>query len=177
MYMRVKSLESCLTGLQPARLLCAWDSPGKNTRVACQTLMQGIFLTQGLNLYLLCLLNQQVGSLPLAPPQKSSSHAGIDKEITVVAQKVDPKNLLNYICDKGGFKVDNGQNIYRVNQLKMANQQGRKCILSFVHAKSLQLCPALCDPVDCSPPGSSVHGILQARIMESVAKPFSRGSS
>ena len=30
--------------------------------------------------------------------------------------------------------------------------------------KSLQLCPALCDPMDCSPPGSSVHGILQARI-------------
>ena len=29
-----------------------------------------------------------------------------------------------------------------------------------------QLCPTLCDPVDCSPPGSSVHGILQARILE-----------
>ena len=33
------------------------------------------------------------------------------------------------------------------------------------------------DPVDCSPPGSSVHGILQARILEWVAIPFSRGSS
>ena len=31
-------------------------------------------------------------------------------------------------------------------------------------AKSLQLCPTLCDPMDCSPPGSSVHGILQAGI-------------
>ena len=31
---------------------------------------------------------------------------------------------------------------------------------------------ALCDPVDCSPPGSSVHGILQARILEGVAFPF-----
>ena len=40
-----------------------------------------------------------------------------------------------------------------------------------------QLCPTLCDPVDCSPPGSSVHGILQARILEWVAIPFSRGSS
>ena len=38
-----------------------------------------------------------------------------------------------------------------------------------------QSCPTLCDPVDCSPPGSSVHGILQARILEWV--PFSRGSS
>ena len=33
-------------------------------------------------------------------------------------------------------------------------------------AKSLQSCPTLCDPVDCSLPGSSVHGILQARILE-----------
>ena len=35
----------------------------------------------------------------------------------------------------------------------------------------------LCDPVDCSPPGSSIHGILQARILEWVAVSFSRGSS
>ena len=40
-----------------------------------------------------------------------------------------------------------------------------------------QLCPALYDPMDCSPPGSSVHGILQARILEWVAISFSRGSS
>ena len=35
----------------------------------------------------------------------------------------------------------------------------------------------LCDTMDCSPPGSSVHGILQARILEWVTIPFSRGSS
>ena len=40
-----------------------------------------------------------------------------------------------------------------------------------------QSCLTLCDPVDCSPLGSSVHGILQARILEWVAIPFSRGSS
>ena len=44
-------------------------------------------------------------------------------------------------------------------------------------AKSLQLCPILCDPVDCSPPGSSVPGIHQARILEWVAMPSSRGLS
>ena len=38
-------------------------------------------------------------------------------------------------------------------------------------------CATLCDPVDCSPPGSSVHGILQAGILEWVAMPSSRGSS
>ena len=44
-----------------------------------------------------------------------------------------------------------------------------------VHAKSRQLCPTLCDPLDCSPPGSTVHGILQVRTLEWVAIPFSRG--
>ena len=40
-----------------------------------------------------------------------------------------------------------------------------------------QLCPTLCDPMDCSPPGSSVHGIFQARVLEWVTISFSRGSS
>ena len=46
-----------------------------------------------------------------------------------------------------------------------------------MHAKSLQSCPTLCGPMDHSPPGSSVHGILQVRIVEWVAMPSSRGSS
>ena len=40
-----------------------------------------------------------------------------------------------------------------------------------------QSCPTLCDPTDCSPPGSSVHGIFQTRILEWVAMPSCRGSS
>ena len=44
----------CLTlcepqGLEPTRLLCPWDTPGKNTGVGCRSLLQGIFLTQGFN--------------------------------------------------------------------------------------------------------------------------------
>ena len=46
-----------------------------------------------------------------------------------------------------------------------------------MHAKSLQSCPTLCNPIDCSSQGSSVHRILQARILEWVAMPSSRGSS
>ena len=46
-----------------------------------------------------------------------------------------------------------------------------------VFAKSLQSYLTLCDPIDHSPPGSSVHGILQAKILERVAMPSSRGSS
>ena len=57
-----------LYGLQPTRLLCPRDSPGKKTGMGCHFLLQGVFLTQGSNPNLLCLLHLQVGSLPLAPP-------------------------------------------------------------------------------------------------------------
>ena len=40
--------------------------------------------------------------------------------------------------------------------------------------KLIQSCPSVCDPVDCSPPGSSVHGTLQAGRLEGVAIPFFR---
>ena len=40
-----------------------------------------------------------------------------------------------------------------------------------VHAKSLQSCPTLCDPMDCSPPGSSVHGVLQAKYWSGLPCP------
>ena len=43
------------------------------------------------------------------------------------------------------------------------------------HCEVAQLCPTLCDPVDCSLPGSSIHGIFQARVLEWVAISFSRG--
>ena len=46
-----------------------------------------------------------------------------------------------------------------------------------MRAKSLQLCLTLCNPMDCSPPGFSVQGVLQSRILEWVAMPSSRGSS
>ena len=69
-----------------------------------------------------------------------------------------------------------------------ASQQGPSCpqgaysLLGGADMKYVRMCchfshVQLCDPMDCSPPGSSVHGILQARILECVAIPFSRGSS
>ena len=45
-----------------------------------------------------------------------------------------------------------------------------------MHAKSLQSCLTLCDPMDHSPPGSSVHGILQESILEWTVMPSSRES-
>ena len=46
----------------------------------------------------------------------------------------------------------------------------------YMHAKSLQLSLTLYNPMDCSPPGFSAHGILQARILEWIAMPYSKGS-
>ena len=46
-----------------------------------------------------------------------------------------------------------------------------------MHAKSPQLCQTLGDLLECSPPGSSIHGVLQARILKWVGMPSSRGSS
>ena len=56
----------------------------------------------------------------------------------------------------------------------------RKCylLLDLAHVSEVaQSCPTLCDPMDCSLPGSSIHGIFQARILEWVAVSFSRRSS
>ena len=52
--------------------------------------------------------------------------------------------------------------------LGFASRAPSRMALMCMHAKSLQLCPTLCDPMDCSLPGSSVHEILQARILEWV---------
>ena len=62
----------------------------------------------------------------------------------------------------------------KLNESKTSHRwTGRRCGARAV----AQSCPTLCDPMDCSPPGSSVHGLLQARTLEWVAMPSSRGSS
>ena len=65
----------------------------------------------------------------------------------------------------------NNLNINIHNYIKLV------CVCVCVCVQLLQLCLTLCDPVDCNSPGSSVHGILQARILEWVAMPSSMGSS
>ena len=68
--MHAKSLQSCPTLCNPARLLCPWDSPRKNTGVGFHDLPPEDLPTHGPNLCLLCLLHWQMCSLPLAPPKK-----------------------------------------------------------------------------------------------------------
>ena len=78
----------CPSGLQPARLLCPWDSLSKNTGVGCRARLWEIFPTQGSNLGLLCLLHWQPGSLPLAPPGKPTvfSYFNTINNLTRLAQ-------------------------------------------------------------------------------------------
>ena len=65
-----------------------------------------------------------------------------------------------------------------------SNFTSHSCVLSqkaaggYYQLRKMKVkCPTLCNTMDCSPPGSSVHGIFQARVLEWVAISFSRGSS
>ena len=117
-------------GLQPTRLLRPWDFPGKSTGVGCHFLLQGIFLTQGLNPGLLY-CRQMLYRL---------SHQG------------SPLTL----------------KVFMKNTVKLINT-ALVCVSCSVVSDS--------DPIAGGSPGFSVHGILQARILEQVAISFSRRSS
>ena len=80
------------------------------------------------------------------------------------------------------FGPEFGMNLERVASLvdtsKLYYFVGFWTVYGYIESESevAQSCPTLCDPVNCSPSGSSVHGILQARILDWVAISFSRGS-
>ena len=89
---------SCISlrphGLQSTRLLCPWNFPGKNTRAACCFQLQGIFLTQRSNLYLLHLLHWQAASLPLrnmeGVPKGEKREKGTKKILKTYQVKLPP---------------------------------------------------------------------------------------
>ena len=70
-------------------LLSPLDSPGENTGVGCRALLQGIFLTQGSSLCLLCLLHWQAGSLPLVPPGKPHYNKMAEILLRVVKEETE----------------------------------------------------------------------------------------
>ena len=131
-------------GLQLARLLCPWDFPGKNTGVGCHFLLQGTFPIQVSNPHLLCLLHWLFTT---GPPGRPFREIPPLKRVVSLERKA----------------VFSGLSLYLLYHLTTATAA----------AKSLQSCPTLCDPIDGSPPGSPVPGILQARILEWVAIFFS----
>ena len=107
-------------GQQPTRLLCSWNSPGKNTGEGCHFLLQ----------------------------------------------EIEPKSLA-FPALAGGF----------CTTLPPVKPMVHPYYGIFLRSEVAQSFPTLCDPTDCNLPGSSIHGIFQARIREWVAISFSRGSS
>ena len=84
-----------------------------------------------------------------------------------------PTNLENLAAATGLEKVS-----FHSNPKGNAKECSNYCTIALIShaaaaAKSLQSCPTLCDPMDCSLPGFSLHGILQARTLEWVAISFS----
>ena len=86
--------------------------------------------------------------------------------------KTEKKKKEKTICQKTKMCSRTTQKSLRNQQQPSVNNTQH-----VVKVLAAQSWPALWDPMDCSLPGSSVHGILQARILEEVAIPFSRGSS
>ena len=130
------------------------DSPGKNARVGCHALLQGTLPTQGLNPGLPhCRWILYNKSLLMKVKVKSLSPVRLFGTPWTAAHQAPPSM---------GFS---------------RQEYWSGVPLLPAAAKSLQSCLTLCDPIDCSPPGVPVSGILQARTLEWVAISFSRGSS
>ena len=139
------------------------NSPGKNTGEGCHFLLQGIFPTQGLNPRL---LHYRWILYHLSHP---GSHK-LGKEIGTQVQEARKNDspMLSRVLSFNLKGLD-----YYWKQLPPNHGVFIKYTKHAAAAKSLQSCPTLCDPVDSSPPGSTVSGILQGRTVEWVAISFS----
>ena len=96
-------------------------------------------------------------------------------------QKAGKGLVTPWYCQKGscpaGFRAGPRQSLCTCPHDKASQKiRGWSCLCPAA-AKSLQSCPTLCHAIACSPPGSSVHGIFQVRILEWVAISSSKGSS
>ena len=135
---------------QPTRLLCLWDSPGKNTGVGCHFLLQCMKVKSESEVAQSCLTlcDPMDCSLP------GSSVHGIFQA-----------RVLEWVAVAlAGLKT--------LNDLK-PGQSKEKHRNKHQFSSVAQSCLTLCDPMDCSLPGSSVHGTSQARVLEWGAIAFS----
>ena len=81
---------------------------------------------------------------------------------------------LPIVCLTCGWTWCLGRECFEVVLGRCWGKQTMKEVFACMHAHLVQSCLTLWGPMDCSLPGSSVHGILQARILEGIAMPFSR---
>ena len=152
---------------QPTRLPRPWDSPGKNTGVGCHFLLQGMKVKSESEVAQLCptLSDPMDCSLPrlLHPWDFPGKCTGVGCHCLL------PHLIKTFTTQTGKKYLKNLRK--RIHALIYLLKG--VCVLC---AKSLSHV-RLCDPMNCSLLGSSVHGILQARVREWVARPSSRGSS
>ena len=80
-------------------------------------------------------------------------------------------------CCQNNTLVKEREKEINTAEIRGMDPSAQRSLCVCVYVWVAQLCLTLCNPMDCSPPGSSVNGILQAKILQWVAIPFSRGSS
>ena len=126
---------------------------------AVHSTKRSLFPTQGSNLCLLCLLHCQASSSPLAPP---AAAAKLRQSCPTVRPHRRQPTRLPRPWDSPGKNTGVGCH-FLLQCMKLKSE-----------SEVAQSCPTLRHLMDCSPPGSSVHGIFQARVLEWGAIPFSK---
>ena len=146
---------------QPIRLPHPWDSPGKNSGVGCYFLLQCMRVKSESEVAQSCptLCNLMDCSLP------GSSVHGVFQGRVLEWFAISFSRGSSQPKDRTWCPL-------QVESLPLSYQGFPEPYIAAA-AKSLQSCPTLCDPIDDSPPGSPVPGILQARTLEWVAISFS----
>ena len=80
-------------------------------------------------------------------------------------------------CTQYASKFGKLSSDHRTRKCQFSSHSQRRAMPNNVQSEVTQSCLTLCDPMDCSLSGSSIHGIFQARVLEWIAISFSRGSS
>ena len=159
---------------QPTRLRSPWDSPGKNTGVGCHFLLdQGKYLSMyfyfsytflsstipivsRVNKCTTAILKLKLFKVPLSHTVLDLSSLTEDTRLFIIGTiSIVTDSSLAIPCLVMNTTTALKHSVYHTSNFAYA------CM----HAKSFQLCPTLCNSMDCSLSGSSVHGTLQARIL------------
>ena len=159
------------------------DSPGKNTGVGCHALLQGIFPTQGSTQVSLIAsrlftvwATREAWNKNKNPIDKTHTKIQYEKQITV--DFCCRKERYCYYCCWVPSVVSDSVRPHPWDSPGKNTGVGCHFLLQCIKVKSesevTQPCLTLCDPMDCSLPGSSVHGIFQARVLECGAIAFSK---
>ena len=150
-------------GLWPARILCPWNSLGKNTEVNCHSLLQRVFPTQG------------------SEPGSQADSFLFELQGSPLQQYSELKRVFKIKDQKQTYRgpqiLRGDVNAYSIRYLKVDTSEDKRDTIIATYHNCNQSCSTLYNPTDCGPPGFSVHGVIQARILEWIAIPFSRRSS